>query len=148
MNTLTAEELNFTRLVAKGLTATTAYRQAFPAKATKSYKYIRNLAYMLMAKEDIKREVQTVKETQARLTRLAEDRIEQILVEDSSTAKGNKVADVAMFMYEQANGKATQKIETKGAFVSVTYDLSGGDGQQIPKNILDQLSDVPPASTP
>lgn len=138
---LSAEELAFTRLVAKGITPTTAYRKAFPKALTQAYGTVRNKASALMTKYDIVTEIETARETTARLARLAEDRIEQILTEDSSTKKGNKVADVAMFMYEQANGKATQKIESKSAHVSVIYDLSG-KGDPVPDHIKQQLENI------
>lgn len=138
---LTAEELLFTRLVAKGISPTTAYRRSFPKAKEQAYGTVRNKAFALMTKNDIVTEVATVKERTAHLVRIAEDRIEDILLNDNSQAKGNKVADVAMFMYEQANGKATQKIEQTGVHVLVTYDLSGGKGGEVPQEILDQLAD-------
>lgn len=138
---LSAEELTFSRLVAKGFTPTTAYRKAFPTSINQAYGTIRNKASALMTKHDIVTEVATARETTARLARLAEDRIEQILTVDDSQRKGNKVADVAMFMYEQANGKATQKTIVEGKHVLVTYDLSGGKGGEVPQEILDQLED-------
>ncbi len=138
---LSAEELVFTRLVAKGFTPTSAYRKAFPTSINNAYGTVRNKAMALMTKHDIVTEVATVKETTARLARLAEDRIEQILTEDDSQRKGNKVADVAMFMYEQANGKAVQKTVVEGKHILVTYDLSGGQAGEVPKEVLDQLED-------
>lgn len=138
---LTAEELNFTRLVAKGISATTAYRQSFPKAKDQAYGTVRNKAFALMANNYIVTEVATVKERTAHLVRIAEDRIEDILLNDNSQAKGNKVADVAMFMYEQANGKATQRIQTENKHIVVTYDLSGGKGGEVPQEILDQLAD-------
>lgn len=138
---LSAEELTFSRLIAKGLTPTQAYRKAFNKAKNLAYGTVRNYASQLMTKPDILSEVATSKETQARLARLAEDRIEDILINDSSTTKGNKVADVAMFMYEQANGKATQKVVTEGKHIVVTYDLSGGKGGEVPQEILDQLKE-------
>ena len=139
---LTVEEQTFCSLVSKGYSATTAYRKAFPAKKDKSYQYIRRLASDLLTKSNIQTEVQVRVETASRLARLAEARIEDILVNDDSQAKGNKVADVAMFMYEQANGKATQRVEMQSKHVSVTYNLSGKD-EPVPQEILDQLADDP-----
>jgi hypothetical protein len=137
---LSAEEIVFTRLVAKGYTPTQAYSKAFPTSKQLAYGTRRNKAVALMTKHDIVTEIETTRETTAHLARLAEDRIEQILTEDDSQAKGSKVADVAMFMYEQANGKATQKIEQKSAHVLVTYNLGGDNAPPIPKEVLDQLN--------
>lgn len=139
---LTAEELSFSHLIAKGLPLSKAYRLAFPEKSKGKSPYtIRRYASDLYTKANILTEVATYQTRTAQLARLAEDRIEQILIEDSSTTKGNKVADVAMFMYEQANGKATQRIQTENKHVVVTYDLSGGKGGDVPQEILDQLAE-------
>lgn len=135
---LTAEELVFSRLVASGYSYTTAYRKAFPADSKLQYNTIRRKASELATKSSIHTEVQTTKQRTAHLVRIAEDRLEDILVNDSSTAKGNKVADVAMFMYDHANGKAIQKIESRSAHVSVVYDLSG-TGEEVPLEIQEQL---------
>lgn len=141
---LTVEEQTFCSLVSKGYSMVTAYRKAFPAKKDLAYGTIRNYASELMTKNDIQTEVAVRVETASRLARLAEARIEDILVNDDSQAKGNKVADVAMFMYEQANGKATQRVEMQSKHVSVTYNLSGKD-EPVPQEILDQLADDPSA---
>ncbi len=122
---LTEQEILFSSLVAKGL----------------KYNTVRRYASDLLTKTPIITEVATKQERAARMARLAEERIEDILINDSSTVKGNKVADVAMFMYEQANGKATQRIMTENKHVVVTYDLSGGKGGEVPQEILDQLQD-------
>jgi len=134
---LTAEELKFTRLVAKGISPTTAYRQSFPKAKDQAYGTVRNKASELMAIPDITTEVATTREKQAQLARLAETRIEEFLTE----VKPNRtVADVAMFMYDHANGKATIKAEIKSAHVSVTYDLSGGQAGDVPPEVLAQLN--------
>lgn len=138
---LSAEELTFAKLVAKGMSGVSAYRQAFPAKKDRSYGYLRQLASELLTKTNIITEVQTTRERQARMVRLAEERIEDILVNDSSSVKGNKVAEVAMFMYEQANGKATQRTVVEGRHVMVTYDLSNGQAGPVPQEVLDKLEE-------
>ena len=139
---LTAEELSFSHLIAKGISLTQAYKQAYPDKCKKLSPYtIRKYASKLYTNRNIVTEVATYQARTAHLARLAEDRIEDILINDSSTTKGNKVADVAMFMYEQANGKATQKVVTEGKHIVVTYDLSGGKGGEVPQEILDQLKE-------
>lgn len=134
---LTAEEIKFSNLVAKGLTLTTAYRQAFPLKKDLSYNYIRVLASELITKHNIVTEVATSKERAIRLARLAEDRIEETLTEGK---QGKATNEVAMFMYDHANGKAMQKTVVEGKHVLVTFDLGGGDGT-VPKEILDKLND-------
>jgi len=137
---LTAEEQIFSKLVAKGYPGTTAYRKAYPEKSHLQYNTIRTYASELLTNPNIVTEVTTSKERASRMVRLAEERIEDILINDLSDTKGSKVADVAMFMYEQGNGKATQKVQHTGAFVSVNYNLSGKE-EAIPQEIIDQLKD-------
>lgn len=137
---LTVEEQTFCSLVSKGYSLVVAYRKAFPTAKDLAYGTVRNKASELMTKNDIVSEVAVRVETASRLARLAEARLEDILVNDDSQAKGNKVADVAMFMYEQANGKATQRVEMQSKHVSVTYNLSG-TSEEVPQEIIDQLAD-------
>jgi hypothetical protein len=137
---LSAEEIIFSRLLAKGMTPTTAYRKAFPLQANYAYDTIWRKARELSNKVDIQTEVASSRETTARLARLAEDRLEQILETDDSQRKGSKVADVAMFMYDHANGKATVRTEVKGLHVNVTYNLGGDNAPPIPQEVLDQLA--------
>ena len=117
--------VKFINLVAKGMPPTTAYRKVFPAKAKLQYDTVRALAFKLMADNDIQMAVQTRKTDLARLARLSEERLEGILTEDASTDKNSKVADVAMFIFDHANGKAKQTTETINKSVSVNIDLSG-----------------------
>lgn len=138
---LTAEELTFTRLLSKGYSGVRAYRLAFPAKKHLKNSTVRVNVSKLLAKTNIITEIQTAQLTQARLARQAENRLEEILTEGSIHSKTNKVAEVSMFMYEQANGKATQKIESKNAHVLVTYDLSGS-GEPVPDHIKQQLEKI------
>lgn len=49
--------------------------------------------------------------------------------------------EAAKFTYEQIHGKARQRVEVEGRFVTVTYDLSGGKGGEVPQEIIDQLKD-------
>lgn len=138
---LTAEQIKFVSLVAKGFSGVQAYRQAFPTAKNLSNGYIRIKASELLTNPNIQTEVATTKEKQARLARLAEERIEEILTEVDVESKHGKVPEVAMFMYEQSNGKATQKIQHQGVFVSVSYDLTGGNSTDVPQEVLDQLKE-------
>ena len=55
-------------------------------------------------------------------SRLAEDRIEEQLTD----GRNEKVtSDVAMFMYDHANGKATQRIEQRTEAITLNIDLTG-----------------------
>lgn len=137
---LSAEEIKFTNLVSKGYSYTSAYRKAFPTASELSNYTVRHKASQLATKQHIITEVATKRETSARLARLAEDRIEEVLTEGDIHARGSRVPDVAMFMYDHANGKATIKAEVKSAHVQVIYDLSGGQAGEVPQDILDQLA--------
>lgn len=138
---LTAEELTFCRLVSKGYSGVRAYRMAFPSKKHLKNGSVRVNVSKLLSNSNVFTEIQTAQLTQARLARQAENRLEEILTEGSIHSKTNKVAEVSMFMYEQANGKATQKIESKSAHVSVIYDLSG-KGEEVPDHIKQQLQQM------
>jgi len=135
---LSAQELVFSRLVASGYSLTQAYKKAFPDSELLKVETIRNNASKLMMNNGIALEVSSTKQRQSLLVRLAEDQLEGTLTE----GKNNKTTnDVAMFMYEQGNGKATQKTVIEGKHVLVTYDLSGGKAGAVPQEILDQLAD-------
>lgn len=138
---LSAEEILFSRLMAKGYSMSRAYRLSHPAKKHLSYSRIRRLASELAAKQHIQTEVEVSKEKSARLARLSEDRIEEVLTDGDIDSKNSRVADVAMFMYEQSNGKAVQKTEVIGRHLMVQYDLSGGKAGEVPQEVLDQLKD-------
>lgn len=121
---LTAEEIKFSRLVAQGYALTTAYRKSHPAKSKLTYGRIRQLASDLMTKTNVVTEVATTRERQSRMARLAEDRLEDILVNDSTGFKGSKVADVAMFIYDHTNGRATQRIDMNSTSVNLSIDMT------------------------
>lgn len=136
---LTARELKFASLVAKGYTLSKAYRLSHPHKSDLAPSTIRRNASNLATKSNILSEVATRVETEARLARQAEERIEEILVEGDIHTKDNKVADVAMWAYEQANGKATQKIQMESKHVNINFNLSGSD-EPVPQEVLDALA--------
>lgn len=119
---MTAEDIHFVRLLADGWNITTAYRESHPLFKNKSYPYTRKKALELYNRADTRQEIDTVIKTKAKLARLSEDRLEEILTE----MRPNKtVADVSMFLYDHANGKATQRIESVSKSISVNIDLTG-----------------------
>lgn len=120
---LSIEEIRFINLVAKGYSLTSAYRQAYPAKSKLAYETIRaNASRLYNTNYNIQKEVETKRNNMARLARLSEDRIEHALVNGKD---GKATNEVAMFMFDHANGKATQRIETTSKSVSVNIDLTG-----------------------
>lgn len=135
---LTASEIKFSHLVGSGYSLTRAYKIAFPSKKHLNIGTIRNNASKLMTKDDISSEVATHQTKQVILARQAEDRLEEILTEGDIGSKENKVADVAMWMYEQANGKATQKVQVESRHLEINIDLTGS-GEEVPQHIIDEL---------
>lgn len=119
---LTAEELKFTSLVAQGFSLTRSYRIAFPTSKHLANYTVRKYAAALYSKSNIVTEVETKIAKNAYLARLSEDRIEEQL---TTGDMGKVTADVAMFMYDHANGKATQRIETKSQSITLNIDLTG-----------------------
>ena len=119
---LTAEELKFSSLVAQGYTLTKAYRAAFPSSKGLHNNTVRRYASVLYSKNKIVTEVETKQAKNAYLARLAEDRLEEQLTD----GRNEKVtSDVAMFMYDHANGKATQRIEQRTEAITLNIDLTG-----------------------
>ena len=137
---LSPEEQLFCSLVAKGYTGTSAYKKAYAKAESLTPLTIRRYASDLLTKTHISSEVATKQERLSRMARLADDRIEEILVEGDINSKENNVSGVAMFMHEQANGKATQKLQIESKHVSVNYNLSG-TLEPVPQDILDELED-------
>lgn len=119
---LTAEEIKFCSLVAQGYSLTRAYRVSFPTSKHLANYTVRKYAAALYSKGNIATEVETKKIRNAYLARLAEDRIEEQLTD----GRNEKVtSDVAMFMYDHANGKATQRIEQRTEAITLNIDLTG-----------------------
>lgn len=119
---MTVEDKHFCNLVASGYSGTEAYRIAFPSKSKLKYSTIRAYASNLLTNYNIITEVESTKANKLRLARLAEDRISEVLTD---MRPGKTVADVAMFVYDHANGKATQRTEVISKSVSVNIDLTG-----------------------
>jgi hypothetical protein len=117
---LSLEEITFINLVARGYSATQAYRQAYPHKKL-TYATIRFNASRLLTKSNIAQEITVKKSTLARLARLSEDRIEEVLTDMKA---GKVVADTALAMYEHANGKAKQTTEVLSRSISINLDLT------------------------
>lgn len=105
--------------------ATEAYLTAFPhiTKRTTA----RQQAYRLLMNVDVQAELTRQR---AKLERLADagiERVAELMAQDSDLQEAGRNA---RFVIEQTHGKATQKIESKGLFVTVNYDLTG-NGQPI-----------------
>lgn len=118
---LTAEEQKFTALMARGYSATQAYRLAYPHKQLTNGT-VRTYASALLTKPDIVTDIAVKKSTLSKLARLAEDRIEDTLINGKTGSKA--VTDTMLAMYEHANGKAKQQTEVISKSVSVNIDLT------------------------
>jgi len=118
---LSAEEIVFSRLVAKGYSLTSAYRQAFETAKDLANYTVRKYASELATKSNIITEVATTKQRQSVLARLAEERIQDTL---ENGKEGMATNQVAMFMYDHANGKAMSNITASITSVQLNVDLS------------------------
>jgi hypothetical protein len=111
----------FTSYLAKGYSPVKALRQASERFSDKSFGYVWKVARQQLNESDIQRQVETKKEKLSELARLSEERIEEILTDGKV---GKTLADVSMFIFDHANGKATQRTEITSKSVSVNIDLT------------------------
>lgn len=119
----------FVQGVAAHNNATQAYLDAFPHITNRAS--ARVLAYRLLATVNVKAELA---KQRAKLDRLADAGIETVAELMAQRGDLQEAGRNARFVIEQAHGKATQKVESKGLFVTVNYDLTG-DGKPMSHNI-------------
>lgn len=89
----------------------------------------------MLTNDNVKAEIDNRKAVMEANATLGAQRIQQIIKE----GKEHNALQAAIFSVEQADGKAVQTQTVKSEHVSVIYDLSGGQGGEIPQEILDQL---------
>jgi hypothetical protein len=92
----------FTSYLAKGYSPVKALRQASERFSDKSFGYVWKVARQQLNESDIQRQVETKKDGKV----------------------GKTLADVSMFIFDHANGKATQRTEITSKSVSVNIDLT------------------------
>lgn len=128
----------FALAIAQGKNRREAMRVAFPDLMSRSSNaYIRLRAYRLLTEDNVLTEVALQQE---RLQELGGKSI-SVLEDIMDVGQEHNALEAAKFTYEQIHGKATQRTEVVGKFVTVVYDLSGGKAGTVPQEILDQLND-------
>lgn len=135
---LDASKKAFALAIAQGKNRREAMSVAFPDLMSRSSNaYMRMKAYRLMTNEDVVTEVAVQQE---RLEKLGDKSI-SVLEDIMDVGQEHNALDASKFVYEQIHGRATQRTEVIGKFVTVVYDLSGGKAGVVPQEILDQLAD-------
>ena len=135
---LKQSEKTFALVLAKTGDRVEAIKQAFPLLMLRSSNnYMRVKAHRLLMNDNVALEV----EQQAERLRQIGGKSVQVLEDIMDFGQEHNALDAAKFTYEQLHGKARQRIEVEGKFVTVVYDLSGGKGGEVPKEVMDQLAD-------
>ena len=134
---LKQSEKTFALVYAKTGDRVEAIRQAFPLLMSRSSNnYMRVKAHRLLMNDNVVLEV----EAQAERLRQIGGKSVQTLEDIMDFGQEHNALDAAKFVYEQNHGKARQRVEVEGKFVTVTYDLSGGKAGAVPQEIIDQLN--------
>jgi hypothetical protein len=140
---LTASEKKFALVLAQTGDRREAIRQSFPLLMQRSSNnYLRVKAHRLLMNDNVITEVALQRERLEQLGGKSIQTLEDIL----DFGQEHNALEASKFVYEQIHGKATQRTEVVGKFITVTYDLSGGKAGAVPQEILDQLNDEPVAS--
>lgn len=135
---LDASRKAFALAIAQGKSRAEAMAISFPSIMSKSSNaYIRLKAYRLMTEDNVLTEVALQQERLANLGGKSISVLEDIL----DVGQEHNALEASKFVYEQIHGKATQRTEVVGKFVTVVYDLSGGKAGTVPQEVLDQLND-------
>jgi len=91
----------------------------------------------MIRNDNVKAEIDNRKAVMEANATLGAQRIQQIIKE----GKEHNALQAAIFSVEQADGKAVQTQRVTSEHVSVVYDLSGGQGGEIPAEVLAQLEE-------
>lgn len=135
---LKESEKTFALVYAKTGDRVEAIRQAFPLLMLRSSNnYMRVKAHRLLMNDNVALEV----EQQAERLRQIGGKSVQVLEDLMDFGQEHNALEASKFVYEQIHGKATQRTEVVGKFVTVVYDLSGGKAGAVPQEVLDQLKD-------
>ena len=135
---LTPAELRFVAAFVKFDNLSKAVRIAYPEQWQKwSPGYVRVKGVRMIANDNIKAEIADRKSIMEANANLAAQRIQTIITE----GKEHNALEASKFAIEQVDGRAVQTAHVKSEHVSVVYDLSGGQGGEIPAEVLAQLED-------
>jgi phage terminase small subunit len=129
---LTPAQKKFSEVYARTDNGTEAVRQAYPEMAGKSSQNtLRVKAHRMLTNDNVYEDIQAQKQRLEQIASSATKRIQQLVhSEDESIALNS-----SKFAIEQVHGKATVKIESKSAHVSVIYNLGGESAPPIPADI-------------
>lgn len=128
----------FALAIAQGKNRAEAMQIAFPdLMARSSNAYMRLKAYRLLTNDNVVTEVALQRERLEKLGDKAINTLEDLM----DVGQEHNALEASKFVYEQIHGKATQRTEVVGKFVTVVYDLSGGKAGAVPQEVLDQLKD-------
>ena len=135
---LTPAKKKFAQVYAQTDNASEAVRQAFPdLTRNSSQKTIQNKGSRLLSNAIVLADIERQKERMEVIAGKAVQRLEDII----DSGKEHNALTASMYAYDQVHGRATQRVHQTGAHVFVTYDLSGGNAEPIPQEVLDQLAD-------
>lgn len=110
--------------------------KAFPSNEwSNEYKYLK--ANRMIRKDNVMAEIINRKEVMEASANLASQRLQTIITD----GKEHNALMASIFAIEQADGKAKAVTEVKSSHVTVLYDLSGGNGGEIPEEIRKQLEE-------
>jgi phage terminase small subunit len=138
--TLTPAQKKFAQVYAVTDNATEAVRQAYPKLAGKSTQPSLSVkGHRMLRKVNVMNEIVSQKQQLEAIATKAVDRIDKLVSSDDEDIafKSSK------FAIEQVHGKATQKIESKSAHVSVIYNLGGSSAPEIPADIRKKIEGIP-----
>ena len=91
----------------------------------------------MIANDNIQAEIADRKAIMQANATLGAQRIQSIIKE----GKEHNALEASKFAIEQVDGRAVQTAHIKSEHVSVVYDLSGGQGGEIPAEVLAQLEE-------
>lgn len=135
---LTPAQLRFAIAFARYNNSSKAIRLAFPDDSKHwSPEYIRLKGHRMITNDNVNAEIANRKAVMEANATLGAQRIQEIIKD----GKEHNALQAAIFSVEQADGKAVQVQNIKSEHVSVIYDLSGGQGGEIPAEVLQALEE-------
>lgn len=135
---LSPAQLRFADAYARYDNLSKAVRIAYPEQWQKwSPGYVGLKGHRMIKNDNIQAEIADRKAIMQANATLGAQRIQSIIKE----GKEHNALQAAIFSVEQADGRAVQTQRVTSEHVSVVYDLSGGQGGEIPAEVLAQLEE-------
>ena len=135
---LTPAQLRFVAAFVKYDNLSKAIRIAYPEESKDwrpEYQYQKGKRMLQNA--SINAEIADRKSIMEANANLAAQRIQTIITD----GKEHNALEASKFAIEQVDGRAVQTAHIKSEHVSVVYDLSGGQGGEIPAEVLQALEE-------